>query len=138
MTMTMKNSKSFYEDLLVEVKKASNERLNEIEELIKEDLIAAKSVETTRAAKKAKAQQAKTKAEQEKKVPKYKYPFTIHLAGKNLETDHIFNADKEYKEDEIKTKMLEHQYYDFAGSVSFTYIEKENVLLPVFQQHKKG
>jgi hypothetical protein len=34
--------------------------------------------------------------------------------------------------------MLEHQYYDFAGTVTFEFLEKENVLLPIFQQHKKG
>ena len=34
--------------------------------------------------------------------------------------------------------MREHQYYDFTGDVSFDFIENENVLLPIFRQHKKG
>lgn len=68
----------------------------------------------------------------------FKYPFILHFAGKNVETDHIFEQDKEYKAEEIRTKMLDHQYYEFAGSVKFDYIEKENVLIPIFQQHKKG
>lgn len=68
----------------------------------------------------------------------YKYPFILHFAGKNIETDHIFHIDKEYKAEEIRAKMLDHQYYEFAGKVKFDYIQKENVLIPIFQQHKKG
>ncbi len=68
----------------------------------------------------------------------YKYPFTLHFAGKNIEIDHIFHIDKEYKAEEIRAKMLDHQYYEFAGKVKFDYIQKENVLIPIFQQHKKG
>ncbi len=75
----------------------------------------------------------------EKAKPKtYKYPFILHFAGQNIETDHIFENGKEYEESEITKKMLEHQYYEFAGSVSYTFMEKENVLLPIFQQFKKG
>lgn len=73
-----------------------------------------------------------------KKETKYKYPFTIHFAGHNIETDHIFEEGKEYTEQEITKRMLEHQYYEFAGSVSYTYMKDENVLLPIFQQYKKG
>lgn len=69
---------------------------------------------------------------------KYKYPFTLHLAGRNMETDHIFEEGKEYSESEIVSKMREHQYYDFAGKVTFEYLKDDNVLLPIFQQHKKG
>lgn len=75
----------------------------------------------------------------EKAKPKtYKYPFILHFAGQNIETDHIFENGKEYEESEITKKMLEHQYYEFAGSVSYTFMKKENVLLPIFQQFKKG
>lgn len=91
-------------------------------------------------AKKAKADYDKKvkEIEADKKLTRYSYPFIIHLAGNNLSTDHIFESGKKYTEEEIRTKMLEHQYYDFAGKVTFTYLKDENVLLPVFQQHKKG
>ncbi len=74
----------------------------------------------------------------EKVDKKYKYPFIMHIAGRNIETDHIFEAEKEYTEKEITASMLAHQYYDFAGTVSYEYLQKENVLIPIFQQHKKG
>lgn len=80
----------------------------------------------------------KRKIENDKKLVRYRYPFVIHLAGANLPIDHIFENGKKYTEEEIREKMLQHQYYDFAGKVTFTYLEKENVLLPIFQQHKKG
>ena len=72
------------------------------------------------------------------KPTKYKYPFKLHFAGHDVETDHIFENEKEYTPEEITKKMLEHQFYEFAGSVNYTYLEKENVLIPIFQQYKKG
>lgn len=120
----MKN-KEYYIDLLEKIDKEEKiEALNEIEKEIEEDV--------------KKADKIKKDKEKEAKNPKYKYPFIIHLAGRNLETDHIFEENKEYDAESIKTKMLEHQYYDFSGQVSFDYIKNENVLLPIFQQHKKG
>lgn len=88
--------------------------------------------------KKYSKQLKKASKPKKEEVIKYKYPFILHLAGRNIETDHIFEEGKEYTEAEITTKMREHQYYDFAGSVKFEYIKEENVLLPIFQQHKKG
>lgn len=69
---------------------------------------------------------------------KYKYPFILHQAGRNLEIDHIFENDKEYTSEEIRSMLLRHQYYEYSGKVKFEYISDENVLLPIFQQHKKG
>lgn len=89
-------------------------------------------------AAKPKPKQKENKEKTEDKPKKYKYPFKLHFAGRNIETDHIFENDKEYKPEDITKKMLEHQYYEFAGSVSYTYIEKDNVLIPIFQQYKKG
>lgn len=90
-------------------------------------------------AAKPKLKQKDNKEKKEEDKPKsYKYPFILHFAGHNVETDHIFKADKEYTPAEITKKMLEHQYYEFAGSVTYTYIEKDNVLIPIFQQYKKG
>ena len=75
---------------------------------------------------------------EENKTIKYKYPFKLHFAGHNIETDHIFENEKEYSPEEITKKMLEHQFYEFAGSVRYSYMDEENVLIPIFQQYKKG
>lgn len=71
-------------------------------------------------------------------LTRYEYPFIIHMAGNNIEIDHIFENGKKYTEEEIRKAMLEHRFYEFAGKVAFEYLKKENVLLPIFQQHKKG
>lgn len=74
----------------------------------------------------------------EVKEKQYTYPFRIYLEGRFLETDHIFEGGNPYTEKEITSKMLEHQYYEFSGKVTFDYIEKDNVLVPIFSQHRKG
>lgn len=84
------------------------------------------------------ADEAKKKAEEAKKNPKYKYPFVIHYAGRNIPTDHMFEHGQEYTAEQIRTRMLENQFYEFSGKVKFEYLEKDNVLLPIFEQHKKG
>ncbi len=66
------------------------------------------------------------------------YPFTLHYAGQNRDTDHIFENGKEYTAEEITKSMLNHQYYEFAGKVEYDYIKADNVLVPIFQQHRKG
>lgn len=80
---------------------------------------------------------AKEKKEN-KEVKKYTYPFIMHIAARNIDISHVFEEGKEYSEDEITKAMLEHQFYDFAGSVSYDFIESDNVLIPIFKQHKKG
>lgn len=69
---------------------------------------------------------------------KHTYPFIIHYAAQNINTDHIFENGKEYTEDEITKAMFNHQFYEFSGSVKYDYRKEENVLVPIFQQHKKG
>ena len=83
----------------------------------------------------AKTEKVKTA---EKTGNKYKYPFKVYLAGRFLDIDHIFEENQEYAESEISAALLEHQYYEFAGKVTYDYREQENVLIPTFQQHKKG
>lgn len=72
------------------------------------------------------------------KVKSFTAPFLIYLAAEKREFSHIFEAGKSYTEKEITKAMLEHGYYDFAGSVTYDFKESDNVLVPVFQQHKKG
>lgn len=128
------------------VQKAVTEKLKSLPK--KKDYVKSKIAEDKRKvdeenrkrkeAAKPKPKQKDNKEKKEDKPKSYKYPFTLHFAGHNVETDHIFKEDKEYTPAEITKKMLEHQYYEFAGSVTYTYIEKDNVLIPIFQQYKKG
>lgn len=69
---------------------------------------------------------------------KYKYPFIMHYAGQNIDISHIFEHGHEYTSDEITKAMLNHQYYQFSAKVTYDYIAADNVLVPIFQYHKKG
>lgn len=120
-----------YQELLDKVDSMSLDEIKSVEEQIKP------AYDVVQKEKREKAIQ-ETKKNAEQKIAKYKYPFILHFAGHNIETDHIFENEKAYTSEEIRTKMLEHQYYEFSGEVDFKYLTKENVLLPIFQQHKKG
>ena len=74
----------------------------------------------------------------DKAVKKFTYPFTLHYAGRNIDVDHIFEQGNEYTSEEITQAMLHHQFYEFSGSVTYDYIQEDNVVVPIFQQHKKG
>lgn len=101
-------------------------------------------VEKEKKPKEKKKEEAVTKVEKNEKKAKnnaekrYKYPFKLYLAARFLETDSIFEEEKEYSESQITKLMLEHGYYEFAGKVTFDFRENENVLIPIFYQHKKG
>ena len=45
---------------------------------------------------------------------------------------------QEYTADEISKEMLRHGFYDFSGSVSYDYIQDDNMLVVSFQKHAKG
>lgn len=94
--------------------------------------------ETNPKAKEKKEKKEKKENKENKEVKKYTYPFIMHIAARNIDISHVFEEGKEYSEDEITKAMLEHQFYDFAGSVSYDFIESDNVLIPIFKQHKKG
>ena len=51
---------------------------------------------------------------------------------------HVFQDEKEYSTDEISKEMLRHGFYDFSGSVSYDYIQDDNMLVVSFQKHAKG
>lgn len=82
--------------------------------------------------------ETKQDTKQEATGKKYKYPFEIYLAAEKRDVSHIFDDDTEYSADEITKAMLQHGFYEFSGNVTYDYMEKDNVLVPVFQQHKKG
>lgn len=129
----MKNNelKNTLFELLKDINSLSLEEIENINRTYKEEIDTAKKA-------KSNYDKKKKEIEADKKKVRYTYPFIIHLAGNNLSIDHIFEEGKKYTEDEIRNKMLQHQYYDFAGQVTFTYLKDDNVLLPIFQQHKKG
>lgn len=85
-----------------------------------------------------KKEEPKKQKETDEKSKQYKYPFEIYLAAQRPSIDHIFEEEKEYTEKEITKAMLDHGFYEFAGSVTYDFRENENVLIPIFQQHKKG
>ena len=76
--------------------------------------------------------------EEKQETTKYHYPFILHYAGQNLAVSHIFEDDHEYSGDEITKLLLEHQFYEFSGKVTYDFREKDNVLIPIFKQPKKG
>lgn len=89
--------------------------------------------------KEAKPKAAKTdKKEAKVKDKKYKFPFGMFFNHKEHDVTHVFQEEKEYTADEIFKEMLRHGFYDFSGSVSYDYIEDDNMLVVSFQKHAKG
>ena len=39
---------------------------------------------------------------------------------------------------EITSIMLQHRHYEFAGTMEYSYIEDDNVLVVTGKQHRKG
>jgi len=107
-------------------------------ELVQREEKGTKTTNKSEKVKKANIKETKAKNGNTKIDRKYKYPFQVYLAGRMLDVTHIFEENQEYTSEEINKKMLEHRYYEFAGQTTYDYIEADNVLVPTFQQHKKG
>ena len=89
--------------------------------------------------KEAKPKAAKTdKKEAKVKEKKYKFPFGMFFNHSEQDVTHVFQDDKEYTADEISKEMLRNGFYDFSGSVSYDYIQDDNMLVVSFQKHAKG
>ena len=82
-----------------------------------------------------------------KKVPKkkastektYKYPFGVYSEGRLIDiSTYGFVDGQEYTEKEITDIMLQHRHYEFAGTMEYSYIEDDNVLVVTGKQHRKG
>ena len=82
-----------------------------------------------------------------KKVPKkkastektYKYPFGVYSAGRLIDiSSYGFVDGQDYTEKEITDIMLQHRHYEFAGTMEYSYIEDDNVLVVTGKQHRKG
>lgn len=87
---------------------------------------------------KKKVKKVKQSENTEAKPKKFKSPFKIQVYTNDLDISGMFEEDKEYTPEEVSSILLEHKYYMFAGEVEWDYRSDDNVLLPVFKQHKKG
>lgn len=82
-----------------------------------------------------------------KKVPKkkastektYKYLFGVYSEGRLIDiSSYGFVDGQDYTEKEITDIMLQHRHYEFAGTMEYSYIEDDNVLVVTGKQHRKG
>lgn len=82
-----------------------------------------------------------------KKTPKkksssektYKYPFGVYSEGRLIDaSSYGFVDGQDYTEKEITDIMLHHRHYEFAGTMEYSYIEDDNVLVVTGKQHRKG
>lgn len=82
-----------------------------------------------------------------KKVPKkkastektYKYPFGVYSEGRLIDiSSYGFVDGQDYTEKEITSIMLQHRHYEFAGTMEYSYIEDDNVLVVTGKQHRKS
>lgn len=82
-----------------------------------------------------------------KKVPKkkastektHKYPFGVYSEGRLIDvSSYGFVDGQDYTEKEITDIMLKHRHYEFAGTMEYSYIEDDNVLVVTGKQHRKG
>lgn len=70
---------------------------------------------------------------------KHKYPFGVYSEGRLIDvSSYGFVDGQEYTEKEITDIMLQHRHYEFAGTMEYSYIEDDNVLVVTGKQHRKG
>lgn len=106
-----------------EVKQAAEQPTEVVEEPKKEEKPAGKKT-------------PKKKASTEKT---YKYPFGVYSEGRLIDvSSYGFVEDQDYTEKEITDIMLQHRHYEFAGTMEYSYIEDDNVLVVTGKQHRKG
>lgn len=87
---------------------------------------------------KKKTKTSKTKTTKNEKAG-YLYPFNIYSEGCLIDIDNYgFEEGKTYKESEITKIMLAHKHYEFSGTMEYSYIEDDNVVVVNGKQHKKG
>lgn len=69
----------------------------------------------------------------------YKYPFGVYSEGRLIDiSSYGFVDGQDYTEKEITDIMLKHRHYEFAGTMEYSYIEDDNVLVVTGKQHRKG
>ena len=101
------------------------------------------TVQATKTAEKPKKEEkpAGKKATKKKTdtAVKHKYPFGVYSEGRLIDvSSYGFVDGQEYTEKEITDIMLQHRHYEFAGTMEYSYIEDDNVLVVTGKQHRKG
>lgn len=95
-------------------------------------------VEKPKVTKKTTAKKTDKKKE-EKSKSGYTYPFGLYTEGRMVDiSSYGFEEGKAYQEDEITKIMLAHKHYEFAGTMEYSFIKDDNVLVINAKQHKKG
>ena len=135
---------------LFDLVREEQEAKKKAEESAKETVVEAEK-QATEEVKQA-AEQATEVVEESKKEEKpagkkstkktektYKYPFGIYSEGRLIDvSSYGFVDGQEYAEKEITDIMLQHRHYEFAGTMEYSYIEDDNVLVVTGKQHRKG
>lgn len=89
--------------------------------------------------KQATPKKKKTASKKEAKKGEHLYPFSIYSEGRIIDiSNYGFVPGETYKEDEITKIMFQHQHYEFAGKMEYSFIEEDNVLVVSIAQHRKG
>ena len=115
---------------VVETEKQATEEVKQAAEQ------ATEIVEKPKEEKPAGKKTPKKKASTEKT---YKYPFGIYSEGRLIDvSSYGFVDGQDYTEKEITDIMLQHRHYEFAGTMEYSYIEDDNVLVVTGKQHRKG
>lgn len=125
-----------------------------VEEVKEAEVVEEQQTEPQEQATAAQTQQeagvdAKDASEEKQATPKKKkpagkkgehlYPFSIYSEGRIIDiSSYGFVPGKTYKEDEITKIMLQHQHYEFAGKMEYSFIKEDNVLVVSIAQHRKG
>lgn len=107
----------------------------ESEKLTPSEQKESKTIKDTSKDKKPVKGKKRAKKETEKT---YRYPFQIYSEGQILETEHIFQEKQDYTESQITEAMLNHKHYEFAGEMTYNYLNEDNVLVATAKQYKKG
>lgn len=127
-----------------------NEEENTKEEVKEAEVVEEKPAVEPKVEKQATEIAEKSKKEEKpagKKVPKkkastektYKYPFGVYSEGRLIDiSSYGFVDGQDYTEKEITDIMLQHRHYEFAGTMEYSYIEDDNVLVVTGKQHRKG
>lgn len=126
-----KKAEESAKETVVEVEKQATEEVKQVAEQATEVVEESKKEE-----KPAGKKTPKKKASTEKT---YKYPFGVYSEGRLIDvSSYGFVDGQDYTEKEITDIMLKHRHYEFAGTMEYSYIEDDNVLVVTGKQHRKG
>ena len=140
-----KAEESAKEDAVVEETKKVEEAPKEAEPVVENKKQATEEVkqaaeQATEVVEESKKEEKPAGKKSTKKTEKtYKYPFGVYSEGRLIDvSSYGFVDGQDYTEKEITDIMLQHRHYEFAGTMEYSYIEDDNVLVVTGKQHRKG